>query len=171
MPDEIYDPSGVIWVGPLVSSQSDVPGTLLWGGVQEASRLDARTISTNSSRCEGAAVLPQAPNSFQPLVSTMSFVGHYPELMTVEKSRTNQPIDFSLYLILTREDPEILEPPSLGAATPLFQQRITASHLEVLIFIPANVGEEGRKSTRTFKAHLRTAVELTYSVTFHLDRL
>jgi len=61
-PAASYNPSSVSCVFPGVSSQLDVPGKPLKGGVQEASESDARTTSADSFRREGVAARFQAPS-------------------------------------------------------------------------------------------------------------
>ncbi|KAK5598773.1 hypothetical protein CRENBAI_004531 [Crenichthys baileyi] len=60
-PAQRHSPSSVSWAAPWASSRWDVPGTPPEEGVQEASGIDARATSTDSSRCGGAAALLRAP--------------------------------------------------------------------------------------------------------------
>ncbi|MED6281289.1 hypothetical protein CHARACLAT_019800 [Characodon lateralis] len=60
-PAERHSPSNMSWVVPWASSRWDMPGTPPEECVQEASCIDARAISTGSSRCGGAAALLRAP--------------------------------------------------------------------------------------------------------------
>ncbi|MEQ2313887.1 hypothetical protein AMECASPLE_006490 [Ameca splendens] len=55
---ERHSPSSVSWAVPWASSRWDVSGTPAEEGVQEASGIDARATSTDSSRCGSSGFTP-----------------------------------------------------------------------------------------------------------------